>query len=508
MARTITDEEIALIKAMLVRGMKNADIQFFFNRPGRHVNSGRITNIADNGYSNSCSIPAASDEALNAFFDSRSPSDDVPPVTIGPAGGAADPVSATVLRAMFAKDAAGHWRLHAGETDTAECKASFSLRHAAPWLRAVAALTNNRGGYVFFGVADRDEGGVCRVAGLSGMDFRDADPGKITERLQSAFQPTPRTQKAILEIDGKTIGVLHVERHDARPIIATKNDGSSGEIKEGDIFHRYPGASRRISYGDLRAMLDERDLRTREAILPMVQRLLELGPDRAMIADLAAGKLTDGKTSIELSEEIVERLAVIKEGEFEDGAGAPALRLIGDVKAAAAVTVKRGIITRDDMRRAFLADSLDADAIDYLRVAVEVSGSDWLPIRYFASKAGLGRQQTLAFIDGSPGPPKQRALCRQRLSSPDEAYSEAKGPPLSVRTRLLAGEDVATSDRTATRLAAQAVQGLVRPLTVDATPLRSLLSRCLDVAMAGDDQFARSVVRRAIARLDELTSQW
>ena len=45
MARTITDEEIALIKAMLVRGMKNADIQFFFNRPGRHVNSGRITNI-------------------------------------------------------------------------------------------------------------------------------------------------------------------------------------------------------------------------------------------------------------------------------------------------------------------------------------------------------------------------------------------------------------------------------------------------------------------------------
>ena len=342
MARSITDQDIALIKAMIARGMTNTDIQFFFNRPGRPVNSGRISNIADGTYSNSASLPAATDEELNAFLEARSPSTDVPPVTLGSSSGDSDPVSAAVLRAMFAKDPAGHWRLLAGETDTAECKTSFSLRNAATWLRAAAALANNRGGYVFFGVADRDEGGVCKVVGLTGADFRDADPGKIAERLQSAFQPTPRTQKASLEFEGKIVGVLHVERHDARPIIATKNDGGGGEIKEGDVFHRYAGASRRISYGDLRAMLDERDLRTREAILPMVQRLLELGPDRAMIADLAAGKLTDGKTSIELSEEIVERLAVIKEGEFEDGAGAPPLRLIGDVRAAAPVTVKRG----------------------------------------------------------------------------------------------------------------------------------------------------------------------
>ena len=364
MARSITDQEIALIKAMIARGMTNTDTQFFFNRPGRPVNSGRISNIADGTYGSSASIPAATDEELNTFLDARSPSTDVPPVTLGPASGEADPVSDAVLRAMFAKDSAGHWRLIAGETDTAECKTSFSLRNAATWLRAVAALANNRGGYVFFGVTDRDEGGVCKIVGLTGTDFRDADPGKITERLQSAFQPTPRTQKAGLEIDGKAIGVLHVERHDARPVIATKNDGSSGEIKEGDVFHRYPGASRRITYGDLRAMLDERDLRTREAILPMVQRLLELGPDRAMIADLAAGKLTDGKTSIELSEEFVERLAVIKEGEFKSEVGAPALRLIGDVRAAAPIRTRKGSVTRDDLRRDFLTGELQGEPTD------------------------------------------------------------------------------------------------------------------------------------------------
>jgi hypothetical protein len=33
------------VKAMLARGMKNKDIQFFFNRPDRAVNSGRISTI-------------------------------------------------------------------------------------------------------------------------------------------------------------------------------------------------------------------------------------------------------------------------------------------------------------------------------------------------------------------------------------------------------------------------------------------------------------------------------
>lgn len=42
MSRTITNQEIALIKAMITRGMKNTDIQFFSNRADRPVNSGYI----------------------------------------------------------------------------------------------------------------------------------------------------------------------------------------------------------------------------------------------------------------------------------------------------------------------------------------------------------------------------------------------------------------------------------------------------------------------------------
>jgi hypothetical protein len=68
--RSITDREIALIKAMLARGSKNKDIQFFFNRPDRPVNTGRISTIRSGSYSNSGQIIAASEDELEAFLRS------------------------------------------------------------------------------------------------------------------------------------------------------------------------------------------------------------------------------------------------------------------------------------------------------------------------------------------------------------------------------------------------------------------------------------------------------
>src|ERR1700677_3249609 len=176
MARTVTDYEIALIKAMLARRMKTTDIQFFFNSPSRPVNSGRSSTIANGSYSDSASISAATAETLDAFLAAHSPSTDTPSIAEASTGDETDPISRRTLAGMFSKDEAGNWRLAAGETDSAECKQSFSLRNAASWLRAVAALANNRGGYVFFGISDQDAAGRCKVVGLSSDDFNRTDP--------------------------------------------------------------------------------------------------------------------------------------------------------------------------------------------------------------------------------------------------------------------------------------------------------------------------------------------
>ena len=43
--RSITDEEIALIKGLLARNIEKTKIQAYFTHPDRPVNFGRVTNI-------------------------------------------------------------------------------------------------------------------------------------------------------------------------------------------------------------------------------------------------------------------------------------------------------------------------------------------------------------------------------------------------------------------------------------------------------------------------------
>jgi hypothetical protein len=396
------------------------------------VNSGRITGIASGTYSNSAAILRSTNEELKAFLNSHSPSAAVPLVVAPAEAEMSSPLSEAILRQMFIKDTGDVWRLDLGETDSAECKTTFRMKNVGPWLRAVAALANNRGGYVFFGVGDKDPAGAYPVVGLTTTEFADTDPAEIAQRIRATFDPTPRFQKAVFEVGGKKVGVLHVEQHPSRPIIATKGDGN--EIREGDIFFRYPGQSTRITYADLRAMLDARDAQARAEIFPMIQRLLALGPARAMIADLAEGRLMDGKRTIEMDEDIIKELNLIKEGEFEERTGAPALRLIGDVKTAAPTLLKKGLVTRSHMRDDFLTGLPKADPLDYIRCAIEVSGNDWLPIRYFARAARMSDSDLLAFIETLPAAiPSQKKLYKERLSSIDKAYAAARGPALKIQ---------------------------------------------------------------------------
>lgn len=127
--RSITEREIALIKAMLARGMKNKDIQFFFNRPDRSVNSGRISTIRSGSYSDSSKIPAVPDDELEAFLRHFRQ-----PVEIG---------GHNIIeraKALFRKSKDGTWKLEGGEHEGCECKLDFDPKKLAAIVKAVAAL--------------------------------------------------------------------------------------------------------------------------------------------------------------------------------------------------------------------------------------------------------------------------------------------------------------------------------------------------------------------------------
>jgi Putative DNA-binding domain len=507
--RTITDNEISLIKAMLARKMKNKDIQFFFNRPDRPVNSGRITGIASGSYSDCANIPTAPEAVLDAFIASHQtpgvaaillPSQTELIEKLEPQ----HPAHPDVIAELFTQDAGGTWRFKIGETDQHECKANFGFKHSGAWLKAIAALANNRGGYVLFGIQDKNEIDAAKsyvVAGLNSDEFCKADPAEFTRRIKSVLDPTPRVYIVSTQIGGFHIGVMYVEQHPSRPVIATKPEGN--QLKEGDIFYRYPGQSSRIKYSDLRALLDERDAQARRDVLPLVERLLALGPRRALVADLDAGVLDDGKRPIVIDPALIDQINFIREGEFDDIAGAPTLKLVGSVTATGGSG--RGAITDENVLANFLDQETLVAPAEYIRFAVAGSNRNWLPIFYFAGRAGLSRDELLALVEGTvTSKTKHKAELLQRAAGQRSAKATHPGTPAKLLKALLAGERVEAEDPKSASNISLAIQGLPDAHGLDAQLLLALLRKSRDVIVEAKQFDVLSNVYRAASRIDEL----
>lgn len=497
---------------MLDKRIKNKDIQFFFNRPDRAVNSGRISTIKKGMYGNSAVIAPASEQVLSDFiakFEETPVSATVAvpdPTAVPVASGLPHPLDAALLSSFFAQGVGGVWRFKFGETDTHECKANFGFKHAGAWLRAVAGLANNRGGYVFFGVHDKEtpaEGASDKsyeVVGLPGNEFANMDPMDLSRRIKATFDPTPRVHPVLSTIGGKSVGVFYVEQHPSRPVIATKTEE---KIIEGDIFYRYLGQSSRIKYSDLRALLDERDRATRQDILPLVERLLQLGPHRAMIADLEAGELSDGERSIYIDENLLKQIEFIREGEFDETEGAATLRLVGDVRSMETKeVVRKSAVTRSDLIQDFLRQELPYDGKEYIRCAVEGGQGEWLPIFFFAQSAGLKQSELLALIDKAQATPHRKRVFIARVSGAKQAYHK---PLLKDAEFLQMLEDghvpQIESERAAVGIAS-AICGLQARPPLALKDILGLMVKCCEAT--AEKAAAQTQMRRTICRIDEL----
>jgi hypothetical protein len=505
MPRSISDREIALIKAMLHRRMKNKDIQFFFNRPNRSVNAGRISQIASGTYSDSSTIEPASEPDLVEFVSTFEATDFSASIAVPSSTSRADPMDAQVLQNMFTKESTGVWRFQCGETDEHECKLNFRIR--SEWLRPVAALANNRGGYILFGVKDKGmiDGSLdpdsYKVLGLRSPDFVNADPADFSKQVKATFDPTPRIESAVLKLGELKVGVLYVHQHPSRPVIAVKNEG---EVKEGDIYYRYPGQSARIKYSDLRSILDQRDSHARAQILPMVEKLLKLGPDNAMIADLSGGFLSNEKQSIVIGKDLLDQIKFIRDGEFDEVAGAPTLRLVGDVKAVDVhgAVIRKGFATSADLIDDFLCQNPPVTPLEYIRCAVEGGILRWLPIHYYARQAKLNGKELAAFIMRTRAQPQRKVLYKERALGIKSAFQPATGKN-QMTDKFRNGELPKPETVKEATAIARAIMGLKRKPSISFSDIAKLLKACKDIVEAVQPS-AISEIRRAIARIDEL----
>lgn len=490
---------------MLRMGMMNKDIQFYFNRQDRAVNSGRITGIRDRSYGPE--IASASEGDAKAFMASFAPSGIVSPlfVSASTVEEPPDPISDKVLRSFFAKGNDEIWRCTAGETDEFECKENFNLRSFGKPLKTIAGFANHRGGYLFFGVKDKPEG--FAVCGLKDDRFTDTDQNKFSQTIRSALEPTPRFRVASLSLGDMTVGVIHVEAHASKPVIAGKTEN---ELIEGFIYYRYPGETRPISYSDLRSILDARDKQSRESIMPLVQRLLELGPKDAMVANLADGQLEGGRRSILIDPLSLEQIKFIREGEFDEVSGAATLRVVGDAHTVPAeiltpVRTVREEVTVDSILRNFINRTPVEQPLSYFKQVSHEQGYT-LPIFYYLHLAGQSRKEAAATLRSYKNArDSSRAEIIKLLNGKRTLYSKLGGMRGSTFNRICYEKDIRLTTAREAKDICSALTGMWEADSSKFDQFHGLLQTALGIWEASDgDKNLLGYIRRAATRLDEI----
>jgi hypothetical protein len=452
--RRLGDGEIALIKAMLKTGMSKTKIQAYFTHPDNPVNFGRITNIDDGDYGRD--IAEASSEELSAFISgwTRSRGGSVAAVVqeaVDLSG--LSRVDPRRVQPLFERAADGLWALRGLESDEVECKKT--LRLDGKVLRAVAAFSNRRGGYIFFGVDDED--GV--VAGISEEQESAFDVSRATQSIRAALEPMPGFEFQFVQLGAVRIGALFIHHEPSGPVIASKDEQS---LREGTIYYRYPGESRAIRPAEFRKLLEERDRRARLEARHSIDKILDLGGRAAVVS-------------------------------------------VADLPSTGSDRIIREGIDEADVLRNFVRNERVQHPAMYIAKSCHTP-KRWLPIFFYAQQANLTKDQLYQLIESrdTNHVATKRAVL-QRVVGQQTAYARPGTRSSEILSELKRGVIPVPAEVHYAAQIANAIIGL-EEVGPPVSTLLPLLRACIECVR--DDRTAKpalwSSMYKAAARLDEL----
>lgn len=403
-------------------------------------------------------------------------------------------------------------RLISRENGWLEFKASFNWAGREEYARTIAAFANNKGGYLVFGVKDKPH----EVLGIDTRKFDAVDPTDISRYFNDVFGVEIAWEAKAVEFAGKMLLLLYVFPAVRKPVIAAVS-GSKGHLVEGDIYYRYRGRTQRIRYPELQQLLEEQRRSEQASWLRLLRQIARVGIQNTALVDLTSGKGAGPGSTFVIDEALLPQLKFLKQGEFVETGGAPALRLVGDatsmptglIRPAKKVTVAKAINT-PDIVSAFLRQEQVAIPLEYVdRICFEASA--YLPVYYFLHLAKISRDDAIARLNAlqSTSPSRRRLI--ERLSGSDILYLAPPKDTTSEGGRLRAEyiEKFKTHTVKASIPAAHvkhAVKALrsLAPNEVDNPSCRELLHLWFNKYYGGVVPGLSDEIRRAIAYLDQV----
>jgi hypothetical protein len=403
-------------------------------------------------------------------------------------------------------------RLTSRENSWLEFKESFNFGAIEDYGKTMAGFSNTKGGYIVFGVGNDPR----KLIGLKNDKFDRIDSARISENLNDLFSPEIQWELHSYEFQNKSFGIIYAHESSDKPIIATKN-GKRNEVKEGEIYYRYRGQTRKIRYAELRQIFEERNRKELNYWVQHIKQISRIGPKNAAIFDTETGAVTGpAGSSFFIDEKLLPQLNFIKEGEFDEKKGAPALKLVGDVKPVDSSLIQPtktviqeiGIRT-PDIIYAFLDQKIVSYPETYIKqICFETSA--FLPVYYFMKLANLTRKRTLEILEGTQSTSKSRDKIIERLKSDDNLSVKDPNPKSKYAEKKILYKNQIIERNIAESLPPEELKcvllaiRMLDPAEVDLTYLLPILKNWYNLYYTDKKAKLADYLRRAICFLDKV----
>lgn len=218
----------------------------------------------------------------------------------------------------------GHVRQR--ESQTLEFKQSFQPGDLPEYARTLVGMANNQGGTIVFGVKNKPHEPV----GLVGDRFDHFDPKDLNQVILDYFSCDVDWAFDSFDQFGKRFGLLSVTEALLKPVICAKHHDKA-KLREGAVYFRYRAQTKEIRYAELAAILQAERDKEKALWMKHIQAIATVGPQAVQIVDTVRGELEVAGTKVIVDRALIEKLRVIREGQFVEKGGAPTLRLVGEI---------------------------------------------------------------------------------------------------------------------------------------------------------------------------------
>ncbi|MBX2897929.1 MAG: ATP-binding protein [Cyclobacteriaceae bacterium] len=292
------------------------------------------------------------------------------------------------------------------EDDRTEFKKSLQLSGESiskSYLKTICGFANNKGGRIVYGI-DPDN---SQLLGIK-ETFENLDNKYFSTGIKDGIDGSIDFKFFTKRYGAILIGVLEVKQAESKPVILKTNFDNDGEKGiAGEIYFRYNALTTKIQAPDLRALIDGEINKGTKKVLNQINKVIEAGPNTAILNTTTGEIDTNGTTKIIIDPETLKNLNLIREGSFDEKEGAPAYVIKGqlEIESTTKTIIEKTIqkaIHSNDLYDSFIKQECSLPEAHFKEIVFQ--SSHYYPCYFFISKWGKDRKSAIQYLESLKDP--------------------------------------------------------------------------------------------------------